>query len=229
MALITDLRTRIRDFTNRSATILTDAICDDFVNTAMSRMQNSHAWIGQETSVDVTYNSTDDGKAIGSSGFISERQVSLKDTVTTDPSARLTPIDKVVGGRWAWIENLVDDKETDTVYPQASAPGAGSVSGRFYYIWKGLLFIVPNPSQEITTTVDYYLRLADLNVGNTSNFFSIDYPEVLKWGALVDAWTFLHEDQRSASAEQMFARLLAAGIKNDASLSMSGPPRARGT
>lgn len=99
MASITDLRTRVRDFTERTSTILTDTIIDDFVNTAMSRMQNSHAWIGQETSVDVTYGTTDDGKVIGASGFISERQVSLKDTVTTDPSGALTPIDKIVGGR----------------------------------------------------------------------------------------------------------------------------------
>lgn len=192
-------------------------------------MEQAHRWRAQEKSYDFTYGASDDGKAVPA-GFISELVVSYKDTSQSNPAIALTPLRKVQGGRIAWLLSRAPVTIRDSYYPQVAAPSLATVDDEYYYIWEEKIFIVPQPTTTKDYQLDYYGLVSVLvDPGTLTNFFTTNYYNCLKWGAMVEAWAMLHESQREALAEVRFDKLLTRAVKHDISIAMSGPPHSRGT
>jgi hypothetical protein len=229
MATLGDLITDLRNYTDRTSAIITDAIGTGFVNTAIDRMQEASAWQGQETiSADLPYTSTDNGISVPT-GFIYETSVWLKDTVTVDPSRALSPIDRIT--RAMWFERLTPRRDpNDAIYPASSDADFPDRGDRYYFLWGQKLYYVPNPSTTTQLVIDFYKRLDALSSGalGGSNFFTLTYAHVVRWGALAECWAFLHEDDRAKFADDRFKMLLIDGSKNDQYIKAGGGARARG-
>ncbi len=228
MGTLLTLTTWYRDYTDKNSTVLSDARCDEFAAAAQERLEQAHRWRGMEASYDFTYGNTDDGKAVPT-GFISELIVSQEDS-SQQPANSLTPLKKVEGGRIAWLLSRVQEGERDQYYPQIAAVSLTTIDDAYYYIWAEKIYIVPQPQSTTNYQIDYYGKVTALERGVTdSNWFTANYHNLMKWGGLVEAWSFLHEPQRAADAEAIFAQMLTRAIAHDRSIAMSGPPRGRGT
>ncbi len=227
MATLPTLISDLRDLTRTTSTDLTDARGTRYLNRAMERMQDAHNWRGQEFSLTtVTYGPSDDGIALPAD-FISEEALWRQMPSVSNPSGKLRPVDKLPARRDWWQRVLKTHPPNEQRFPASST---AVDDGPYYYLWEQKLFYNPNPNQAVNLTLDYYRRLADLALTtNESNFFTVVTPTVLLWGALPEAWAFLHEDERIGIAEARFALLLGQAIKNDRQLAASGGPRSRGT
>lgn len=69
---------------------------------------------------------------------------------------------------------------------------------RFYTIVGDSLFLGPEPDQVYNLTLVYYKPLTLLSDANTTNWLSTNVPELLLYGALVEASFYLKDDQRAS-------------------------------
>lgn len=231
MATISDLRTQLRDWTGTNSTILPNATCDAFVNHAMAIMQRAHRWRGQEaTSASLTY-----GAGVGSitlasvsvTDFIEERALYLYDAAQSTPSSQLKYMKRV--RRDEWVEHNFNISATqDQQFPQTALPGAVPADTLLYALWDERIFILPSPSSALTLMLDYWAFLADLSDANTSNFFSTQYPDLLRLGGLAEAYEFLHEDLRAEGYRNKFQAALKTAVDHDQRLQSSGGSKVRG-
>ena len=75
---------------------------------------------------------------------------------------------------------------------------AGSRARPIKYVRQGnLLVLGPIPDQEYTYYLMYYKSLPLLSDSNTTNWFTENAPELLLFGALVEACLFLKDDNRA--------------------------------
>ena len=222
---VDELIDALQAYTQESTTTLPDATCAEFVNTAIRRLQRVHPYQGEATSADLTI--TTAGQTPLPADFIAETGVWLKDTSQTDPAQALSPI--VRTSRQAWVNAVDPDASRDTVYPNVAAPGDASPTQRGYYVQNGLLVIVPSPTSTITVQLDYTRLLADLVVNQAgSNHFTQRYPDVVRAGALAEAYRYRHEDERAMLWEQQFLAMAKESISQDEAPSMAGNKRTRG-
>jgi hypothetical protein len=221
MATRAELHTQLRRHAVcETTTVLTDTDLDGFLNAALERIQHSHDWKGQQTtSATIAYGPTTNGSALPSD-FITEVRLNEVLSGSSDPSLSLAPVPKVERGQW--IQRIAYQSSSRT-FPTPS------LAGFYYYLWDEKLFVVPNPSTAMTFVLDYIATLADVSVTTTTNFFTLVHPALVKWGALVEAYTFLHEDERAGNAEAMFQKYWDAARKSDISAKAGGDaPRTRG-
>lgn len=218
-----ELRDAIRDETDKSETILTDARCLRFVRATLERMSNAHDWQGQGTSVVLTYTSTADGLDLPDD-FISEKHVSQRVT-TSDPSQALLPLDKLNGGRQAWLDSFGKANTAARALPRTNA-----VDRLFYYLWDEKLFVVPNPSGDTSLVLDYIASpalLADDAIA--SNFLTRRYGRtVVLAGAVREAYRFLRMWDAASQMEAVYQGFLDGALKRDMSTRLSGPKPVRG-
>lgn len=220
MATLAELRTQLRAHTVTTSTDLSDTQCDEFVNTAIERMQSQHDWGLQEAvSSPLTYGAATDGQSLPSD-FIREVTVNEVDLTASDPSLQYLTIGKLEGGRAAWAER-VHASDVSSTFPRPA------ISGRYYFLWAGSIYIVPQPSSDITVQVDYIKAQADLS-GSSSNAFLTKYSRCVLWGALQVAYVFLHEPELAAAAGAVYADCLQAALKRDTSGRIGGGAKSRG-
>ena len=225
------LITQLRDYTNHNSTTLVSATVEVMVNAAVHRLNQDHDWRGQEQNAEAPYSSTADGISVPS-GFVKELLIAQQSTTAgVTPSSSRKPINKLVGGRTAWIDQFPRlTTGRDAIFPAIAAPGDSSTPGFFYYLWDEKIFLVPNPSSDVLLSIDYFAWIPDLTLANNPhNFFTRFYPDALRWGALVEVWAFLHEDERATRADALFEKYKGLAVKHDTQTVMSGPPRHRGT
>jgi hypothetical protein len=226
MATLDQLRSDLRTWTSTHANVnvLPDAICDECINAAISLCQEAHLWRGQETtSITLTYPAGVESIALPAD-FVTQKAVYLQSDSQTLPLAYIERTrrddfiraDSPVGG--------VRDPE----YPQVSPPGPAAL-GTNYAIWMERLYLYPPPqSADATLILDYWLRLPPLSDPATGNFFTTRYPHVVRYGALADAYCYLHEEERGATYRQMFEAMLTRVILDDKTLMLAGGSSSRG-
>lgn len=219
-----ELRSRLRTWTDKPAAILTDTACDDCVRATLERMVNAHDWQGQGKSVTLSYASDTDGVELPED-FISEKHVSQVAPGQSDPSARLSPIPKLMGGRQAWLDSF----NAATTNPRSPLPRGGT-TGVHYYLWDEKLYIVPNPSGAMDVVLDYIEALAVLPTDPlASNVLTRRYGHTaVAWGALREAYLFLHMWTAAERAEAVYQGMLDGALKRDLSTRLSGPKPQRG-
>lgn len=226
MPTVAALFTRMRTLTRATTSDLTDQLGFDALNTALDRMQNTGNWRGQETSDDtLVYGQTTDGLALPAD-FVSDEAVWRQVAGASNPSAALLPVDKLPSRRF-WIERNL--RTADPKTNRYVGAGGQTLSGPSYYLWAEKLYYVPNPSDDVNLTLDYYARLAAFTSTTNSNFFTNTYPEVLVWLGLSEVWAAFQDDERAAAAEARGQGLLNLAMKNERQLAGSGGPRQRGT
>ena len=228
MAIITltDLRQALRDYTAVGSTILTDAIVDECVNTALRDLLRSHAWRGQEYSMEFTYTAGQEAEALPGD-FVVEKALSDKTVLTSAPSDRNRTIPRIT--RWRWLEGNPAIISRDPVFPQLADPSATpTLIDRAYYLWQDYLYVVPTPTVALTLTLDYYRLLPDLSTDQPTNAFTRLYPEVLRFGALANAYQFLHEEERAALWTQLYIGARDRAIRHDQQIATGNGPYDRG-
>jgi len=165
--------------------------------------------------------------------FVTERGVWQHLPSQTDPSRALAPIRQKTLRRF-WIESVDPAILRDSLFPAVAAtnPPAsvsqGTLIGSFYYIWNRGLYIVPSPSPAgITLTLDYVRLLPDMT-GTQSNWFTTYTADVVRAGAVAEAYRMLQLADASTIWEQTFQSRLTEAINQDSTLALSGPQAARG-
>lgn len=230
MATISDLRSAIVSWTGTNTTVLPNATCDLFVNSAMAYLQRQHRFRGQEaTTGDLTYTASSGSLTLASlsiTDFIEETAVYLKDASQTTPSSQLTYVERIP--RDEWVEKRIGRALVDQQYPQVALPGSDTINQFLYAIWDERIFLFPTPSTAQTLVIDYFALLPDLSDSNTSNFFSTRYPDVLRLGALAEAYEYLHEDERALVYRQRFEQAIQRAVSDDTRLRSSGGSKVRG-
>lgn len=213
---------RIRAKVNvASMTVLPDADVLEAINGTQERMaQSSSEWRNLELRYEFTSGPTDDGVPLPG-GLRRLEAVSQVDTTQTAPADRLVPLGQTTRGAWIDRTNAVNASDT---YP------VPAVSGSYFYVWAGKLYLVPQLSASQAFVLDYLGIPDDLTLTGpgASNFFTTRYFRTLKWGALSEVWAFLHQDERAALALLQFERHLERGKANETGAKASGPKRTRG-
>jgi hypothetical protein len=228
MATLAQLRSDLRTWTSTHANVnvLPDAICDECINAAIALMQEAHLWRGQETtSITITYPAGAESIALPGD-FVSQKAVYLQNTSQTLP---LAYIERTRRDDFIRADSPVGGVR-DPYYPQVSPPSmATSSTGANYAIWMEQLYLYPPPqSADLTLILDYWMRLPPLVDPDTDNFFTTRYPHVVRYGALADAYSYLHEEERGATYRQMFESMLARVILDDKTLMLAGGSMSRG-
>lgn len=93
-----------------------------------------------------------------------------------------------------------------------------------YTVLASAFKLAPNPDTGYTFTLTYYAAPAFLSDTNTSNIFLTTCPDLLLYGALVEAEPFLMNDARVNTWGSMFDRSIASLIKSDEEGQYSGVP-----
>lgn len=81
---------------------------------------------------------------------------------------------------------------------------------RYYHTLGSNIYFGPIPDQEYTATIVYYQPLDILSTTVSSNWFSTNTPELILFGALMEAALFLKDDNRAQVWEARFNQ-----VKND--------------
>lgn len=137
----------------------------------------------------------------------------------TIPSDFLQARDFVVNGNPVQPLNYV----SPALYSRNSR---SDVSGKplDYTILASTFKLAPNPDSAYTLTLTYYAAPAYLSDSNTSNTFLTTCPDLLLYGALIEAEPFLMNDSRINTWGTMFDRSLATLTRSDQEGQYSGVP-----
>jgi hypothetical protein len=226
MATLAQLRSDLRTWTSTHANVnvLPDAICDECINAAIALMQEAHLWRGQETtSITLTYPAGVESIGLPAD-FVSQKAVYQQTESATIP---LAYIERTRRDDFIRMDSPVGGLR-DPQYPQVAMAGARTDIGTNYAIWTERLYLYPPPqSDDLTLILDYWKRLPSLIDPQTGNFFTTRYPHVVRYGALADAYSYLHEEERSATYRQMFESMLARVILDDKTLMLAGGTTSR--
>lgn len=222
MATIDALVTDLQNWTSASSTVLPATTCVEFVNTAIRRLQRRRAYQAEHLSVDLTFGATV-GVVPLPLDYVAETGVWQKDTAQTDPAMALRSITRTL--RPTWVQGTDPDNTRDTIYPNVASPGASaSTTGSFlYYTWAGTLTIVPTPNATLTVQLDYVRKLPELIAATAEeNTFLRLYTDVVRDGALVEAYRYLHQWDVALAYEQVFAMKVQEAILADTAPTAAG-------
>jgi hypothetical protein len=219
---VTTLLARARGMTNvLDTTILSDVEILEAANDAQERMvQAGSEWQAQESQWEFDYLGTDDGKPLPP-GYVSLYGVSSRGSAQA-PDLALTPLPLVTRQEWIARVTLPDQSRT---YPQPA------ITGPFYYLWAGKLYVVPQPNPSLRLVIDYYGPPPELTLAGpgVSNYFTAQYFRTIKWGMFAILWDFLDEPDRAEFAEAKFAQFLDRAKAVETKRRQSKEPRVRGT
>ena len=226
MATIADLTGDILTHTGTSRLTLLQTVMENFVNEAIRRMERKHHFRGQEVTLDpLPYPANADFVPVPTD-FVTERGVWQKMSSQTDPSKALSSFDKTL--RRFWIEAKNPTLLRDTLFPNTASPTVTSPTQQFYYIWNRGLFLIPTPTTAPLSLVLDYIRIVPDLTGTQSNWFTEFTPDVVRAGAMAEAFRFLQVPEAATLWEAAFQDRLQEAIRQDESLSLSGPPSSRG-
>jgi len=227
MATLGDLRSDLRIWTStqNNPAVLPDVVCDECINGAISLMQESHLWRGQETtSIPLSYPASSESIALPED-FVAQRAIYQSTNGGTVPL--LAYMEKTLRDEWLRSEQPAGGLR-DPEYPQVAPPGTPDGWGIRYAIWRERLYLLPVPTATVQLVLDYYARVPWLSDPTRANFFTMRYPHVVRYGALADAYSYLHEEDRSGTYRQMFEAMLARVILDDKNLRFAGGTTDRG-
>lgn len=232
MATVDDLAADVVAWTSTSATVVPTATAVECVNAAIRRLVRKHAWRYQQASVDLSFGPGAQAVAALPADFLAELAVWQKaDPPPDDPSTGLAPIQRTL--KPFWFAAVDPSSQRDPVFPQTQRPDAlARPPDRHYYVWAGTLALVPAPSATLLVQLDYVRVLDDLVGALTpaqTNAFTTAFPDVVRNGALAEAYRFLHEFDVAALYEALFQQGREEAIAQDNTSAAAGLSKTRGT
>ena len=185
----TTLKTMIKNYTEVGDTVLTDAILENIILNAQSR-------ICQDVPIDADRHMqdgnlvTDKNSIYAPSGAIFTRGIEVYDSTSVATGTNRWLIKKDVTWLSEYIEDLTGDGSADvTGMPKyyamfGGATGDGSTNSGGY-------MLAPTPDSNYYFRVHYDKRPATLESSNQTNYISVNYPQLLLYACLVEAYGYL--------------------------------------
>lgn len=229
MATIDTLITDLQNWTGTSSTVLPGTTCAEFVNTAIRRLERQRPYRGTIATMALAVGTT--GYAPLPTDFIGEIGVWLVGTSTGSGATDGLAVMRRWNSKRAWLESNGDEwSARDSVYPNIAARGPVDDNGISGYFIEGQTFyVVPTPTAAVTVQIDYARQLNDLvATSGASNVFVDLFPDVVRFGALREAYLYLHEEERAALYEQLFQAATKEATQRDEATTAAGPTPIRG-
>lgn len=115
--------------------------------------------------------------------------------------------------------SVVDSSDTVELQgvPYRKAKNVSSTTGtpKYYAIENGSFILAPTPDQTYSLELTYYKALTPVSPTNATNWLSDTYPEVILYGALLEASLFIKDDQRAMVWKTKFDEALEEMKKSD--------------
>jgi len=169
-----ELLQKIRDYTEVSSTVLSDTICDGFIENAEWRIQ-------REIDMDASrrYKTA---QLIASTRFIDTPADAL-----VIRSAQITDSAGVSAD-----SNRQFLQYRDTSFMSEFNPEADTGVPKYYSWWdKDTIVVAPTPNATYTIQLNYILKDPGLSSTNTTTYLSLYFPNGLLYACLIEAFSFL--------------------------------------
>jgi hypothetical protein len=173
-----ELVAKIRNYTEVSSTVLTDAIVNDFIEDAEFRILRD-------------VDSDNNRKYVTAALQTNNRFIQTPDNTLVIRSAQIVDSDGT-----AAADNRDFLQWRDTSYMSEFNP-KGSTGVPKYYSWwdKNHIVVAPTPDATYTIQINYILKPDGLSSTNTTTYLSLNFPNGLLYACLVEAYGFLKGPQ----------------------------------
>ena len=173
-----ELVAKIRNYTEVSSTVLTDAIVNDFIEDAEFRILRD-------------VDSDNNRKYVTALLQTNNRFIQTPDNTLVIRSAQIVDSDGT-----AAADNRDFLQWRDTSYMSEFNP-KGSTGVPKYYSWwdKNPIVVAPTPDATYTIQINYILKPDGLSSTNTTTYLSLNFPNGLLYACLVEAYGFLKGPQ----------------------------------
>src|SRR5210317_18689 len=166
-----ELLQKIRDYTEVDSNVLTDSICDGFIENAEFRILRD---------VD-----SDNNRRYATANLItSQRFINTPSGLLVVRSAQI--VDGVSGS----TRNFLEYRDTSFMSEYNSTGATGEP--KYYSMWdKDTIVIAPTPDSTYEIQLNYILKDEGLSSSNTTTYLSQNFPNGLLYACLVEAFSFL--------------------------------------
>jgi hypothetical protein len=183
---------------------LTDDQIDEFIQTAIERLEQAHDWRFQQYSVQLPYPDVGLDYVTLPDDFVVEASVYL---VASNGS--LVPVNRLDAGRRAVAEYVNAPSMNESYQVPA-------LDALYYYIWQMRLYLVNQSAADpITVQLDYYREFPRPSTGSDDQGFLQYHPRAVLWGALQVAYLYLHEIEMSQGVATIYTDLTAGASARD--------------
>ena len=169
-----ELKTKIRDYTEVSSTVLSDTIVNGFIEDAEFRLLRD---------VD-----TDSNRKYVTAQLVSgTRFIDTPDNLLVIRSAQIVDSDGV-----GQSNNRDFLQYRDTSFMSEFNPAESTGIPKYYSNWdQNTIVVAPTPNATYTIQLNYILKPSGLSSTNTTTYLSQQFPNGLLYACLVEAFSFL--------------------------------------
>ena len=174
-----ELLQKIRDYTEVGSTVLTDSICNGFIQDAEFRIFRD---------VD-----SDNNRRYATASLVAgQRYIDIPDNALIIRSAQIVDIDPATSP----ITDRGLMEYRDTNYMAEYNPTDSQGTPKYWSYWdKNTIVFAPVPDTTYTIQLNYILKDDGLSSSNTTTYLSTYFPNGLLYASLVEAFTFLKGPQ----------------------------------
>jgi hypothetical protein len=170
-----ELLTKIRDYTEVGSSVLTDSICNGFINDAEFRIYRD---------VD-----SDNNRRYATATLVAgQRYIDTPDNALVIRSAQIVDVD--LGTSPTTDRGLMEYRDTNFIaeYNPTDAQG----TPKYWTYWdQNTIAFAPVPDGAYTIQLNYVLKDPGLSSTNTTTYLSTYFPNGLLYACLVEAFSFL--------------------------------------
>ena len=169
-----ELKTKIRDYTEVSSTVLSDTIVNGFIEDAEFRLLRD---------VD-----TDSNRK-----YVTAKLVSGTRFITTPSDLLIVRSAQIVDSDGVGASNNRDFLQyRDTSFMSEFNPAESTGVPKYYSNWdQSTIVVAPTPNATYTIQLNYILKPETLSSTNTTTYLSQNFPNGLLYACLVEAFSFL--------------------------------------
>ena len=166
-----ELLQKIRDYTEVDSNVLTDSICDGFIENAEFRILRD---------VD-----SDNNRRYATANLITSQRF-----INTPSGLLVIRSAQIVDGGSGSTRNFLEYRDTSFMSEYNSTGATGEP--KYYSMWdKDTIVIAPTPDSTYEIQLNYILKDEGLSSSNTTTYLSQNFPNGLLYACLVEAFSFL--------------------------------------
>jgi hypothetical protein len=166
-----ELLQKIRDYTEVDSNVLTDSICDGFIENSEFRILRD---------VD-----SDNNRRYATANLITSQRF-----INTPSGLLVVRSAQIVDGGSGSTRNFLEYRDTSFMSEYNSTGATGEP--KYYSMWdKDTIVIAPTPDSTYEIQLNYILKDEGLSSTNTTTYLSQNFPNGLLYACLVEAFSFL--------------------------------------